>query len=238
MFRPNINLRLFLPALIMLGMLACTTDPIIPAGGIPVIPPVQDPGEADLCPSGKISFQHQVLPIMISACAYSGCHDVVSAAEGVVLDSYERVIKEVKPGNPNGSALIEYLGDGGDDAMPPPPAMSLNHQQIQLIRNWIDQGAENTDCGTSCISTRSSFSADIFPLLQDYCIGCHNNARLDGDVNLANYNEILPYVENGSLIGSIKDEVFYPVMPPTGSQLSTCRISQIEKWIEEGALDN
>ena len=60
--------------------------------------------------------------------------------------------------------------------------------------------------------------------------------RADGNVVLDSYEHILPYVENGSLIGTIQNEQFYPVMPPTGSKMSDCRVDLMKKWIEEGAF--
>lgn len=222
----------------LLFISSCTTDPIIPAGGVPLDPPIQDPGEENLCEDGVISFQHEVLPLMVSSCAYSGCHDPATAAEGVVLDSYENVRKEVSPGDLNDSELYEYLFESGDERMPPPPAEPLTAAQKDVIKNWILQGAENTDCGLPCDSTQTSFAADIYPLIQNYCVGCHNLNRTDGGVRLDGYDEILPYVENGSLIGSVSNDPYYPIMPPSGSSLSECRITQIKKWINEGALNN
>lgn len=224
--------------LLLTLLVACTTDPIIPAGGLPVTPPTQDPGETDVCPDGIVSFEHQIMPIMVSACAYSGCHDAISREEGVVLDSYENVRKEVSPGNPRNSALYEYLLPNSDDLMPPSPAMPLTQTQRELIKLWIEQGAENTTCGTPCDPVQTSFSLHIYPLLQNYCVGCHSNSRTDGMVNLEGYNNLKQYVDNGSLMGTIKAIEFYPIMPPTGSQMSTCRIEQIQQWIAQGALNN
>lgn len=218
---------------------ACKTDPIIPEGGIPEIPPVQDPGDANPCEPNVISFQHEVLPIMVSACAYSGCHDPITAEDDIVLNNYNNVIKEVDPGNPNNSELYESIVETDpDDIMPPPPASPLTSTQIFIIRDWISQGANDTNCGAPCDSTAASFSNDIFPLLQDYCVGCHNTARSDGNVNIESYNKIIPYVTDGSLIGSMKHDALFAKMPPSGSILSDCRISQFQKWIDDGALDN
>lgn len=235
------NQGIFRTAFLFLIFIAsCTTDPIIPPGGlpaVPAIPPVQDPGLASLCAEDLISFRHQILPILVSSCAYSGCHDAITAEHGVVLDSYETVIQEVKRGNSRDSELYKSITDS-DEIMPPRPALPLTSAQITLIRDWINQGANNTDCGAPCDSTKTSFSADIFPLLQDYCVGCHNSVRSDGAVNLESHRKIIPYVDNGALLGVIRNDEFFPVMPPTGSMLSECRIAQVRKWIEEGAKDN
>ena len=221
---------------------ACTSDPIIPNTFVidnPPIIPVQDPGNDNLCVEGVISFHHQILPIMVSACAYSGCHDANTAEEGIVLETYEDIIKEVTPGDPGESELYESITeDEGDEIMPPPPSSPLTRLQINTIRQWILQGAKNTDCGTSCNPDAASFKNDVLPILQDYCIGCHSSARSDGNVNIESYDQVLPYVGNGTLIGTIKHTEFYPVMPPSGSKISDCRITQIEKWIAEGAKNN
>lgn len=223
--------------IIMMGS-GCTTDPVIPTGGIPVTPPVEDPGPANQCAEGIISFQHQVLPILVSACAYSGCHDAATAEEDVVLDTYINVLKSVVPGKPERSELYEYIVDGGDDIMPPPPAPRLTDAQIGLIRDWIEQGAENTDCGAPCDSTQTSFKTSIYPLLQDYCVGCHSSSRADGNVILESHQDILPYVESGALLGSMRHDPYFAIMPPTGSKLSECKLDQVRKWIEEGASNN
>lgn len=225
---------------VLLCFTQCTTDPIAPVGGIPPnTTTVQDPGEEDLCPQGVISFQHEILPILVSNCAYSGCHDVITAEDDIILDSYENVMKEVKPNDPNNSELYEYIIETDpDDIMPPPPAAPLTNAEITLIENWINQGAENTTCGTSCDSLVSSFVMDIQPMMKVYCQGCHNNVRQDGNINLEGYNNIKSSALDGSLVGSMKHDILYAKMPPTGSKLSDCRIAQVEKWIAEGALDN
>lgn len=234
----NLRFPISLPAgLLLLFFSACITDPVIPPEGIYIPPPTQDPGEENICVDGVISFEHQVLPIMVSACAYSGCHDVLTAEEGVILDTYENVRKEVSPGNPNDSELYKSITEGGD-IMPPPPAMLLTGEQIGIIREWIVQGAPNTDCGTACDSTLTSFSMDIYPLLLDYCVGCHSSSRQDGGVDLSSYDKVTPYVNNGALLGTIREEQYYPIMPPSGSSFSLCRINQIQKWITEGAQNN
>lgn len=230
-----------LSLLLIMLIVACKTDPIIPDGGIvaPDLPIVQDPGDENLCDEGVISFQHQVLPIMISSCAYSGCHDAITAEDDIELYSYEKVLKEVTPGDPNNSELYESIIEPDpNDIMPPPPASPLSNEQISIIRNWISQGANNTDCGTTCDSTAASYANDIAPLLQDYCVGCHNSSRSDGNVNLESHAKVVTYVDNGTLMGSIIHDPLYAKMPPSGSKLSDCRIAQVQKWIDEGAQDN
>lgn len=235
------NLIIVLGLFTSLLLYTCTTDPIIPNGGIPDpnqnIPP--NPGDTDPCPTGTISFQYEILPMMLSNCAFSGCHDATTAEDDIVLDSYDNIMKEVTPNDINDSELYESMIETDpDDIMPPPGYATMTTEQIALVRDWINQGAPNTMCGTPCDSTQSSFSIDIFPLVQNICVGCHNSGFTLGNVNLENHTEIIPYITSGSFLGSIEHDVNYSNMPPSGGKMSDCNIAQIQKWIDEGALDN
>lgn len=226
--------------LLLLFVSACTTDPIVPAGGIVEDPPVEDPSETNPCPEGVVSFQYEILPIMVSACGYSACHDRASHREGVILVDYASILREVRPGDAARSKLYKSITEdpNDEDFMPERPATPLTSDQTRLIRDWINQGAENTDCGTPCDPTQISFSNDIFPILKSYCVGCHGDNRADGGVNLSSHARILTVVNNGSLIGAMKREISFAPMPPLGSYVSNCRIAQIENWIAAGALNN
>lgn len=225
--------------LCLLLAVACTTDPILPAGGIiPEDPIVIDPGEGNPCTDGTISFQYQVLPIMVASCGYSGCHDRASHREGVVLVDYASVIREVRAGDANRSSLYRSITGNGEDLMPEPPAQPLTATQKQVIKDWINQGANNTDCGVPCDAANFTFSGEIFPMLQDYCSGCHGNNRQDGGVNLSSHAKILLTVNNGTLLGAIRHEPSFASMPPLGSGLSDCRVAQVKNWIDAGAPNN
>lgn len=233
-----------IPALLLTLLGACTTPPIGGPDGVITDPngngtTVEDPGLENPCDPGEISFQHEVLPIILSACAYSGCHDAATAEDGVRLETYSQIKKEVKAGDPNDSELYESITESEwDEIMPPPPAAPLTNAQINIIREWILQGAKETNCGAPCDPNKTSFSADIYPLLQSYCVGCHNVNRADGNVQLDGYAKVKSYADNGVLLGVIKHEPSYFPMPPSGSKMSTCRVTQIENWISEGAQNN
>jgi len=217
---------------------ACHTEPLLPNGYVP--PALGGGGSEEPCPPGVVSFQEEVLPILVSNCAQSGCHDAQSREEGYVLDSYENVMRKgVKPGNAKDSKIYKSITDyGDDDFMPPPPAEPLNSEEVALIRDWINQGALNTTCGAPCNPDAASFAADVYPTLQRSCIGCHNNTRQDGNVNLEGYANVQAYALNGKLLGTIRHEPGFAPMPPSGNPLNDCRIQQITNWINDGAPNN
>ncbi len=92
------------------------------------------------------SFNADILPILTSRCAFAGCH-VAGGPDGINLRTYDAVIAgeeeddddTVIAGNARRSELVEEIVEG---EMPPdgPP---LPAAQIQLIIDWINEGAKN-----------------------------------------------------------------------------------------------
>ena len=76
------------------------------------------------CDPDSVYFEKDVLPILVSNCTMSGCHDVASHKEGVILTDYHytRNTGGIKLSNPANSALYKVLNETGGDQMPPPPA--------------------------------------------------------------------------------------------------------------------
>lgn len=101
------------------------------------------------CHPDTVYFARDILPLLLSSCAKAGCHDAASAADGVILDSYQNVMQtaDVKPFDPDKSDLYEVLVETDPDKiMPRPPLPALSNTQIQTVRKWILQGAKNNRC--------------------------------------------------------------------------------------------
>lgn len=197
-----------------------------------------------VCDPDSIYFNQQVLPLLVSNCAMSGCHDAATAQDGVVLDSYSSVMAtgDINPYDPWGSDLFEVLVETDPDKrMPPPPAAALSQQQIAMIQTWIAQGAQNLVCDPNagiCDTTSMSFSTDIQPVLQNSCTGCHNVNNVNGGVTLDSYIGVQTAANNGSLVGAITASGGFVAMPYNASSLSDCNIAKIRNWVNEGALNN
>lgn len=222
--------------LLVIGLIAvvfgCTTAPLIP-------PEFTGENPDGTCADGIVSFQYEILPLMNSGCAMSGCHDEITAEDDVILTNYDDIMREVTPYDLNESELYEVLFETGDDIMPPPPDAPFNQEQKDLIKRWIMQGAMNTTCALDCDSTmNSTFAAVVQPIVQKNCEGCHNVTRVDGNVRLHTYAEVVNSVNNGTFMGTIEHKPGYPVMPTSGVKLSDCDISLLNQWIANGALDN
>jgi hypothetical protein len=194
-----------------------------------------DPTLTTTCNPDTVYFQNTILPLVVSSCATSGCHDQASHKDGIILTDYASILKtgEVKPGDPGDSEFFESLTDDGDDLMPPPPYDALNNEQIQQIKNWILQGAKNNECFSDCDTENVTFSESIWPMMQNYCTGCHSSASPGGGIVIEDHGDLAAIANNGSLMGSVRWEAGYAKMP-TNQQLSDCNINLLQTWIDKG----
>lgn len=197
--------------------------------------------------SDVVCFESQVLPVFQSNCAKSGCHDAASHQKGYVLDSYDNLFKKegkaedknIRLYNPENSELYEVLFETGTKKMPPPPNPELTTVQKNLIARWINEGAKNTaNCNISCDSSQFLFSADILPVLQNHCTGCHSGPNPPNGVDLTTYASVRPVATSGLLYGVVAHLPGFVPMPKGTGMLSDCEISQIREWVNAGALDN
>jgi len=198
-------------------------------------PPVDTGGIA--CNPDTIYFNMDLLPILVSSCAKSNCHDATSHKEGVILTDYNNVMQTggVNPFNPGGSKLYRVITNNGEDIMPPPPDSPLTAAQIQMVNKWISQGAKNLHCDNMpCDTVNVTYTGTIWPIILDNCKGCHTGASAGGGIQLVDYATIKASGQSGKLYGSITHTSGYSPMPKNGAMLPNCYIIQIRKWIEQG----
>lgn len=185
-----------------------------------------------------LAGRNTILPLLTSNCAMSGCHDVASHKEGLILNNYTGIMRIVRAGNASGSKLVSVITTSNNgDVMPPPPAARLTTAQIDLIKKWINQGAKNNTCA-SCDTATFTYSAAVKTILGNKCVGCHTGASAGGGVELSTYNGVKASAQAGTLLGSIQQKAGYEPMPQGGAKLPDCEITQIQKWITAGALNN
>lgn len=238
---------------IVLSTWSCKHSPIVdlpdPTDTMPDTTIIEPPDTTDTitgvpCDPDVVYFDLQILPILKSNCAFSGCHDSASAEDGVILESYESVMAtaDVKPYRIDDSEIYEVLvDDDPDERMPPAPAAPLPPDQIQLIAKWILQGAPDLHCDPDaggCDTTAVTFSATVKPVIDTHCKGCHSSSSPSGGIDLSTWAGVKAVAESGQLYGAIAWLNGYTPMPQGSDQLPDCTIMQIKAWIDAGAPDN
>ena len=86
------------------------------------------------------SFNADILPVLTARCAFAGCH-VADGPEDVDLRTYATLQKGgdiVISGNARESKLVEEIVK----SKMPPEGPPLEASEIQLIIDWINNGAE------------------------------------------------------------------------------------------------
>ena len=205
------------------------------------VPPVdtthKPPVVKDPCSPDSVYFQKDIWPLIASNCAKAGCHDANSGND-VFYTGYASVVREVRAGNPGGSKLYGVItsSDPGDKM---PRGGSLTQAQIDMIYKWILQGAKNNTCtDTTCNANQFAFKANIQPLINTYCAGCHNGSASGAGVSLLNYTEISVVAANGKLFNTVNHTAGSYFMPLGSPKLSSCQIAQIKNWVDAGYPNN
>lgn len=199
-----------------------------------VNPPIAPGGGAPPAVSDTVCFNTEVLPLYVSYCASSGCHDVTSHREGVITTSYGYIMNGIRPKNVNGSPYYTIIGNG----MPPRSHAQLTNTQVAVIKKWIDQGALNTNCTNVCDTTVYTYSGAIQAILTNNCAGCHGTSPGSANIYIGIYASAKAYISANKSI--FNNAVNYSTsivaskrMPPAG-KLVDCKLLQIQKWINNG----
>ena len=94
--------------------------------------------------AAEVSFSRDVRPLLSDHCF--ACHgpDETSRMAGLRLDTQEGAAAVLTPGNAQASKLFQRINHEQEVARMPPPGFDrkLSAEQIETVRQWIDQGAD------------------------------------------------------------------------------------------------
>lgn len=120
------------------------TNPPAPTeeAAVPTEVPAEQPTAEPAALTG-VSFANDVLPILNSRCL--NCHGGDRIEEGLLIGSYGELMAGsangpvIIPGDPEGSLLVELVAA----QKMPKRGPKLTPPQVQLIVDWVNQGALN-----------------------------------------------------------------------------------------------
>src|SRR5712692_8989955 len=97
-----------------------------------------------LAAAPKIDFNREIRPLLSDKCF--ACHgpDEKQRQASLRFDTREGGYRVIVPGDTTNSRLLQRISAATKSARMPPAAsgLSLTDQQIDLIRRWIEQGAD------------------------------------------------------------------------------------------------
>ncbi|HUR47207.1 MAG TPA: SUMF1/EgtB/PvdO family nonheme iron enzyme [Candidatus Saccharimonadales bacterium] len=202
-----------------------------------------------------VDFSKDIRPILELNC--TKCHGPEQHKGKLRLDSREAALKggdngpALVPGKPEESKLYTstVLPPDHDDVMPPKKEGHLSKGQTDLIKGWIQQGADWPAGVTLVVVRKVDFEKDIQPILEFNCVACHRETHDKGGLRLDNKMAAFKGGESGAGIvprnkakSFIYTSVTAPVdddklMPPQkkGGPLPKESIDLLASWIDQGA---
>ena len=88
--------------------------------------------------------------------------------------------------------------------------------------------------GVGCDTLNMNYIDDIAPIMQNHCTLCHSAASPAAGISLDTYSSVKKAADNGSLLGSMRHDQGYSMMPKNQAKLDACTISKVEAWINQG----
>jgi mono/diheme cytochrome c family protein len=205
----------------------------------------EEGGDDECDPTGVTTFNNDVLPIFEVKC--TSCHGSLGGWDG---STYEGVITTgnnapvVIQGDAEGSLLAQKLLGTHTEGTIMPPAGMLPESEIQVILDWINEGAlEKVECETLAAP---SFSADLQPILDTQCVACHgalggwDGATYEGVMTTGNNAPVVipGDAENSLLVQKLLGtHTEGTIMPPAG-MLPESDIQLFVDWVNAGAQDD
>jgi hypothetical protein len=197
-------------------------------------------------PVTDVCFDTQIEPIFVNNCATSGCHDLESKKGDYFLGNYENIMKGVVASKHKESAIYNAIKDQKG------PHSKVAYADINAIKIWIENGAFNKKClppptppVAICDTNKFTYSEIIKPILQESCYSCHNTENHianGGEIDLENFESLSNFTADITSTSGVYAVVahipFANQMPKGGAKIEECKIIQIKKWIQVGALNN
>ena len=194
------------------------------------------------------AYPAEIQPILKAKC--EKCHGAETQKAEFALHTSALLLKGSEsgivliPGKSGESRLFEVIQHR---EMPPKGEASLSEAEIDLVRRWIDAGA---DFGTvTGQQSRGLTEHDVIPILLLRCTACHGRHQQEGGLDLRNREAMLRGGKSGPAFVPGKPEhslllrrIHAEEMPPH-SRLTEVSVKPMDpeetnlltRWIEQGA---
>ena len=158
---------------------------VVAFGMLPAVCAGQDAPSSATPRLENVNFARDVRPILSSKCFR--CHGPEEQESGYRLDRKEDAFHSgdshapnIIPGNGAQSPLIQFISGEVEGMQMPPEGKPLSTDQIDILRKWIDQGAEWSDSPLDNVADQLNWWS-LRPLVTTAVPEARNGARNEGD---------------------------------------------------------
>jgi len=177
----------------------------------------------DILSLPKVSFRSEVVPIIVGGAC--GCHNNGIASRAVQFSHadtifYDAILSRL--------SLFQAWVNGGTH--PGGGVIDFSANEKAIIRNWIDQGAQDDATGACAVVGSPKYTINIVPIYNTSCKGstCHGGLGPVLDYNRfttpANKIALTTMMNSGGSNGH----------PGGPISLSSCTINIFKDWIAQG----
>lgn len=175
-----------------------------------------------------IDFSKQIKPILEKNCV--SCHGPEKDKGKLRLHTHKFMMDGdvVEPGKVEDSWLVDLISlEHDDDDLMPPPGKGdpLNKNEISLIKTWIAEGAKwpkgleledksETRADVAKMEAKTETFKHLVPIINKYCIECHNEDQQKGDFRIDNMDQDLVYGIHAQRWYEVLDIINLGEMPP------------------------
>jgi uncharacterized protein DUF1553/uncharacterized protein DUF1549/cytochrome c len=199
-----------------------------------------------LVSAATVDFKAQIQPVLNASCV--PCHQAAKANGELALDSAQGVAQggksgaAVTAGDASRSLLYQRISATEKSVRMPPGGKALPAETVDLIRNWIEQGAQ----GIPAAKTGIEYVRDVRPILEANCYACHSGEQAKSQLRLDRKAAALkggmsgPVIVPGDsqhsrLIHRVSGMDGEPRMPFGRKPLEPEQIALLSRWIDQGA---
>lgn len=203
--------------------LKATGNPIVSTSGEPMA-------------TEKITYQNIVDQIITPDC--QRCHNKNKQKGGLDLTNPSKFMNKIGlivPGDAENSSFYQAIEIDSLGFSDMPPDSPLTQDQIDLVKAWIDQGADGVAAPSKTSSATSPSFEDVTTNVLDVCASCHGSAITDYKT-LIKYKFVVPNnPENSYLYKLVKKNAAGRAYMPPRKPLSDEAIEMLKQWILNGA---
>jgi hypothetical protein len=175
----------------------------------------------DILALPKVSFRGEVVPIITAGGC--GCHNNGMGTRAVQFSHgdtifYDAILARV--------SLLKVWVNGGTH--PGGGVIDFSANEKAVIKNWIDQGAQDDAAGACVIVGAPKYTVNILPIYTTTCKGptCHG-----GLGPVLDYNKM---VADKSIISTMMNSSGNSGHPAGPISLSSCTVTIFKDWIAQG----